>query len=286
MGVLIVVIAYAVQARRVPSVRAACGAAHRGARGRDPARQQHQGPGLRPQGWAADVAHSLRQGGGDPRLPRPPAGGLRRRRRPDGLPHRPARVRARLPQRRSPPSGSGATSPRTRRRGASTPSSSGRRASTSSSGCSTRQGSFSVPEEHRPFRASYLVSGIGAERIFAALLDVRRFPEWAAGLKRSRALDAATGAETTDLRPGVRLEFTLNAAGITHDVASTVTVVEPPRRLRVGLRGGRHGKRRLAHRGGGGRDRQDDAMDRLQDQTGLARQDSPQALLPPPGGET
>jgi uncharacterized membrane protein len=87
-----------------------------------------------------------------------------------------------------------------------------------------------VPEEHRPFRASYLISGIGAERIFAALLDVRRFPEWAAGLKRARALDAA-GAETTDLRPGVRLEFTLNAASITHDVASTVTAVEPSRRL-------------------------------------------------------
>jgi ribosome-associated toxin RatA of RatAB toxin-antitoxin module len=86
-----------------------------------------------------------------------------------------------------------------------------------------------VNEEHRPFRASYLVSGIGAERIFAGLLDVRRFPEWAAGLKRSRALDA--GAETTAVRPGVRLEFTLSAAGITHEVASTVAVVEPPRRL-------------------------------------------------------
>ena len=87
-----------------------------------------------------------------------------------------------------------------------------------------------MPEVHRPFRASYFVSGIGAERIFAALLDVRRFPDWAAGLKRARALDAA-GTETTDLRPGVRLEFTLNAGSITHDVASTVTVVEPSHRL-------------------------------------------------------
>jgi uncharacterized membrane protein len=87
-----------------------------------------------------------------------------------------------------------------------------------------------VPEEHRPFRASYLISGIEAERIFAALLDVRCFPEWAAGLKHARALDAA-GTETTDLRPGVRLEFTLNAASITHDVASTVTTVEASRRL-------------------------------------------------------
>ena len=86
-----------------------------------------------------------------------------------------------------------------------------------------------MPEEHRPFRASYLVSGIEAESIFTALLDVQRFPEWAAGLKCSRALDA--GVETVDLRPGVRLEFVLSAAGLTHEVASTVTVIGPPRRL-------------------------------------------------------
>jgi uncharacterized membrane protein len=88
-----------------------------------------------------------------------------------------------------------------------------------------------VPEKHRPFRAGYLISGVEAERIFAALLDVRRFPEWAAGLRRSRALDAAGEAETTDIRPGVRLEFTLSAAGLTHRVLSSVTVVEPPHRL-------------------------------------------------------
>ena len=87
-----------------------------------------------------------------------------------------------------------------------------------------------MPEQHRPFRASYLVSGVDAQRIFAALLDVRRFPEWAAGLRRSRALDAG-GVETTDIRPGIRLEFTLSAAGLTHRVLSAVTVVEPPRRL-------------------------------------------------------
>ena len=87
-----------------------------------------------------------------------------------------------------------------------------------------------MPERHRPFRASYLVSGIEAERVFTALLDVRRFPEWAAGLRRSRALDAA-GKDTTDVRPGVRLEFILSAAGFTHRVLSTVTVVEPPRQL-------------------------------------------------------
>ena len=86
-----------------------------------------------------------------------------------------------------------------------------------------------MPEKHRPFRASYLISGIGAESIFATLLDVRRFPEWAAGLKSSSALDG--GAETIDLQPGVRLEFTLSAAGLTHQVASIVTVVGPPRRV-------------------------------------------------------
>ena len=88
-----------------------------------------------------------------------------------------------------------------------------------------------MPEKHRPFRASYIVSGVGVERIFASLLDVGRFPEWAAGLRRCRALDPAGIAETQDIRPGVRLEFTLSAAGLTHDVASTVTLVDPPRRL-------------------------------------------------------
>jgi uncharacterized membrane protein len=88
-----------------------------------------------------------------------------------------------------------------------------------------------VPEDHRPFRASYIVSGVTEERIFASLLDVQRFPEWAAGLRRCRALDPAGKAETKDLRPGVRLEFTLSAAGLTHEVASIITVVEPPHRV-------------------------------------------------------
>jgi ribosome-associated toxin RatA of RatAB toxin-antitoxin module len=88
-----------------------------------------------------------------------------------------------------------------------------------------------VPDEHRPFRASYLISGIEAERIFASLLDVRRLPEWVAGLRRSRALDAEGKAETAEIRPGVRMEFALSAAGLTHQVVSVVTAVEPPRRL-------------------------------------------------------
>jgi uncharacterized protein YndB with AHSA1/START domain len=88
-----------------------------------------------------------------------------------------------------------------------------------------------VADPHRPFRASYLVSGSSRERIFAALLDVRRFPEWALGLRRARALDATSKKETSEVRPGVALEFTLRAASLTHRVVGTVTVVEPPHRL-------------------------------------------------------
>ena len=87
-----------------------------------------------------------------------------------------------------------------------------------------------MAEKPRPFRASYLISGAAPEEIFGTLLDVPRFPEWAAGLKRARVVDDA-GGETSDLRPGTMLEFTLSAASITHQVASTVTVVEPSRRL-------------------------------------------------------
>jgi uncharacterized protein YndB with AHSA1/START domain len=88
-----------------------------------------------------------------------------------------------------------------------------------------------VADLDRPFRASYLLSGCSRERIFAALLDVRRFPEWALGLRRARALDSASGKETSEVRPGTLLEFVLSAASLTHRVVSTVTVVEPPHRL-------------------------------------------------------
>jgi uncharacterized protein YndB with AHSA1/START domain len=89
-----------------------------------------------------------------------------------------------------------------------------------------------VADPHRPFRATYLVSGSPRERIFAALLDVRRFPEWAHGLRRVRVLvDAASATETSEVCPGVGLEFTLSAAGLTHRVVGTVTAVEPPHRL-------------------------------------------------------
>ena len=88
-----------------------------------------------------------------------------------------------------------------------------------------------MPERRRPFRASYVLSEVTAERIFDSLLDVQRFPEWTAGLRRCRVLDPAGKVESNDLRPGARLEFTLSAAGLTHEISSIVTVVEPPRRL-------------------------------------------------------
>lgn len=82
-----------------------------------------------------------------------------------------------------------------------------------------------------PFRASYLISGVEAERIFAELLRLDRFSEWAVGLRRARALDAAGNEAAPEIRPGANLEFTLSAAGFTHKVVSAVTAVEPPRRL-------------------------------------------------------
>jgi uncharacterized membrane protein len=88
-----------------------------------------------------------------------------------------------------------------------------------------------VADLERPYRASYLLSGLPPEEIFAALLDVRRFSEWAVGLHRVRALDATSRAEVSEVHPGTLLEFTLSAAGLTHRVVSTVTAVEPPRRL-------------------------------------------------------
>ncbi len=78
---------------------------------------------------------------------------------------------------------------------------------------------------NRPFRASYALSGLERERVFAALLDVPRFTEWSHGLERVRMLNSA------EVRPGCALEFVLSAGGLTHRVVGTVTAVEPPRRL-------------------------------------------------------
>ncbi len=82
----------------------------------------------------------------------------------------------------------------------------------------------------RPYRAGYEISGIDAGRVFAALLDVKSFPEWAVGLGGVTATDAA-GRETPDMVPGTTLTFWLRAAGLSHTVVSEITTVEPPRLL-------------------------------------------------------
>ena len=88
-----------------------------------------------------------------------------------------------------------------------------------------------MAEKTRPFRASYLISGVGAETIFAELLRLERLPEWAVGLRQARALDAAGNEAAPEIQPGTNLEFTLSAGGLTHRVVSAVTAIEPPRRL-------------------------------------------------------
>ena len=87
-----------------------------------------------------------------------------------------------------------------------------------------------MADANRPYRVGYLLSGIGAEKVFAALLDVKTFPEWAVGLGGVRSLDAG-GRETGEILPGTTLEFVLSAAGLTHTVASEITAIEPPRLL-------------------------------------------------------
>jgi len=87
-----------------------------------------------------------------------------------------------------------------------------------------------VTDTDRPYRAGYLISGIEAERVFAALLDVKSFPEWAVGLGGVTATDA-TGRETPDMIPGTTLTFVLKAAGLSHTVVSEIIAVEPPRLL-------------------------------------------------------
>ena len=75
-----------------------------------------------------------------------------------------------------------------------------------------------------------MISGIEADRVFAALLDVRSFPEWTVGLGGITATDAE-GLETPETTPGTTLTFVLKAAGLSHTVVSEITAVEPPRLL-------------------------------------------------------
>jgi ribosome-associated toxin RatA of RatAB toxin-antitoxin module len=82
-------------------------------------------------------------------------------------------------------------------------------------------------DEYPQYRASYLLSGLSQEEVFATLLDVGSFPEWAIGLRSSRALDAG-GAETREVVPGTTLEFSLSAGGFSHRIVTAITAVEPP----------------------------------------------------------
>lgn len=83
---------------------------------------------------------------------------------------------------------------------------------------------------NEPVHASLIVPGSSSEEVFAALVDVERFPEWASGVKKARMRDAPGGVPGT-IAPGAELEFTLSAAGVTHRVVSTITAIEPPRLL-------------------------------------------------------
>jgi uncharacterized membrane protein len=86
------------------------------------------------------------------------------------------------------------------------------------------------PPVNEPVHASLILPGSSPEEVFAALVDVERFPEWALGLKKARALDAPGGAPDR-IVPGTKLEFTLSAGGLTHRVVSTITAVETPQLL-------------------------------------------------------
>ena len=77
-----------------------------------------------------------------------------------------------------------------------------------------------------PFRAGYVVRGIERADLFAAMMDVERFPEWSFGLKRAW-LPRGEAA----LVPGAALGFELSAVGMTHEVRSEITAVEPPTRI-------------------------------------------------------
>jgi uncharacterized protein YndB with AHSA1/START domain len=80
---------------------------------------------------------------------------------------------------------------------------------------------------NEPVQANLVVPGSSREEVFAALLEVERFPEWGFGLKEARVLRAPAGGTA----PGTTIEFALSAVGLTHRVSSTVTAVDPPRLL-------------------------------------------------------
>ncbi len=79
---------------------------------------------------------------------------------------------------------------------------------------------------NRPFNAGYVVRGVERADLFAAMMDVERFPEWSFGLKRAWLPNGEAS-----LVPGVSLGFELSAVGRTHEVRSEITLVEPPNRI-------------------------------------------------------
>lgn len=88
---------------------------------------------------------------------------------------------------------------------------------------------------NRPVRASYLIHDVDRQTIFNALLDVPSFTEWGYGLREARAV-ARTGLPDTpgkvpEITPGTTFEFVLSAAGLTHQVKSTVTRIDAPQHL-------------------------------------------------------
>jgi uncharacterized membrane protein len=78
---------------------------------------------------------------------------------------------------------------------------------------------------NEPVHASLVVRRTSPEEVFAALLDVESFPDWGFGLKRSSVVGGS------GLVPEAKLAFVLSAVGLTHEVVSTITVVEAPARI-------------------------------------------------------
>ncbi len=79
---------------------------------------------------------------------------------------------------------------------------------------------------NHPINVSLLVSEVEREKIFAALLEFWHFPQWIHGLRWVRLLE---GAEL--VQPGTKFSFGLSAAGLRHEVVSTMTEVDAPRSI-------------------------------------------------------
>lgn len=110
------------------------------------------------------------------------------------------------------------------------------------------------PDVNKPVHVSFVVRGASPEEVFAALLDIGSFPNWAFGLKGAKSLGGLANGLISETIVG----FTSFAAGITHEVVGTVTVVEAPWREWCYAKR-RCGRRRLDPGGS----RQGEVFDRL-----------------------